>query len=192
MHEYASSHSLACICSWRFKWIQRSSEIQSDPFLLLPPLFLCFVSRTLINNFNQKVTINYRVSVFGFLSLGLPEYSGNMGLKDQQLALEWVHENIHHFGGDNKRITISGHSAGAPNWRKDAIKIIFCNFSISRWRFCSLPHTIGEFTQIVRECNRYERFRIESVGIEREGERRRSFQYVRPRWVELMIPFAFS
>lgn len=58
------------------------------------------------------MTINYRVGVFGFLSLGLPEYSGNMGLKDQQMALKWIHKNIHHFGGDNKQITVAGHSAG--------------------------------------------------------------------------------
>lgn len=46
------------------------------------------------------VTPNYRVGAFGFLTLALPEYSGNMGLKDQQLALEWVNEHILAFGGN--------------------------------------------------------------------------------------------
>lgn len=61
------------------------------------------------------VTFNYRTGLLGFLSLGLPDYSGNMGLKDQQLALKWINENIHIFGGDSDRMTLIGDGAGIPN-----------------------------------------------------------------------------
>jgi para-nitrobenzyl esterase len=65
------------------------------------------------------VTFNYRTGVFGFLTH--PELtaeskyhsSGNYGLLDQVAALEWVSRNIAAFGGDPKRVTIAGESAGA-------------------------------------------------------------------------------
>lgn len=60
-------------------------------------------------------TMNYRLGVFGFISLNTTEHSGNMGLKDQQLALKWFHSNIEYFSGDNQRITIFGLSAGGPS-----------------------------------------------------------------------------
>ena len=62
--------------------------------------------------FFKKVTLNFRLGILGFLSLGTPEISGNMGMKDQVLAMKWVKENIHKFGGDNKKITIFGQSSG--------------------------------------------------------------------------------
>lgn len=61
------------------------------------------------------VTIQYRLGPFGFLTFGTPEHSGNMGLKDQLLALHWVRDNIHSFGGNKDSITVFGHSAGAAS-----------------------------------------------------------------------------
>lgn len=59
------------------------------------------------------VTINYRLSSFGFLSTGDLNAQGNYGLKDIVLALRWVNENIGAFGCNPQNITIFGQSAGA-------------------------------------------------------------------------------
>jgi carboxylesterase type B len=47
------------------------------------------------------VSINYRLSTWGFLNSKEIVASGNtnMGLRDQRLALHWVKENIAAFGG---------------------------------------------------------------------------------------------
>ena len=59
------------------------------------------------------VTVNYRLGPFGFLSLGSEGAQGNNGLLDQNLALQWVQQNIGNFRGDQNMVTIFGESAGS-------------------------------------------------------------------------------
>jgi para-nitrobenzyl esterase len=64
------------------------------------------------------VSIGYRVGVFGFyahpeLSAESTQHvSGNYGLLDMMAGLQWIQRNIAAFGGDPKRVTIFGESAG--------------------------------------------------------------------------------
>lgn len=67
------------------------------------------------------VTINYRLGIFGFfshpeLTKESPHHaSGNYAFMDQVAALEWVQRNIAAFGGDPRRVTVFGDSAGSAS-----------------------------------------------------------------------------
>lgn len=63
------------------------------------------------------VSINYRLSTLGFLAVPGTDIKGNYGIADQITALDWVIANIAAFGGDPKKITIAGESAGAGSVR---------------------------------------------------------------------------
>ena len=72
------------------------------------------------HNLAQKdvvvVSIPYRLNIFGFFNHPeMDNQTGNFGLEDEILALQWVKDNIDQFGGDPDNITLFGESAGGAH-----------------------------------------------------------------------------
>lgn len=59
------------------------------------------------------VSMNFRLSIFGFLCLGVPEAPGNAGLKDVIQGLNWIKTNIAGFGGNPDNVALFGHGSAA-------------------------------------------------------------------------------
>lgn len=100
------------------------------------------------------VTINYRLGAFGFLThpavaaTSPSKTSGNYGLMDQVLALEWVRDNIEKFGGDPGNVMVFGESAGAVNTSLlltvPAAKGLFHRAGIQSGSPVASPYLVGE------------------------------------------------
>ncbi len=94
---------------------------------------LLYGPRHLLDRDVILVTANYRLGPLGFLNLGTTDEDGaggNQGMWDQYegnvnhagnqfldnsivtSVMRWVQRNINAFGGDKKRVTIFGESAG--------------------------------------------------------------------------------
>ena len=106
------------------------------------------------------VSFNYRLGVFGFLSLpaldreGTP--SGNFGLQDQIAALKWVRANIAQFGGDPGNVTIFGESAG----------------SVSVAMLMTSPLAKGLFTRAIGESGAFCESEFGSISTRAEAQAR--------------------
>jgi para-nitrobenzyl esterase len=101
------------------------------------------------------VSIAYRLGVFGFLDVSPllgAEYAGsaNNGLRDVMAALEWVQQNIGAFGGNARRVTMGGQSAGAK-----LVDILM-----------GVPEAIGLYTGVISESGGAERVAAASGAAE--------------------------
>jgi len=100
------------------------------------------------------VTINYRLGPLGFMAhpavaaSSPSKTSGNYGLMDQVLALEWVRDNIAKFGGDPGNVMVFGESAGAVNTSLlltvPAAKGLFHRAGIQSGSPVASPYLVGE------------------------------------------------
>jgi len=87
-----------------------TSNSDSDAFYLL--------GQNLVDD-TVVVDLQFREGVFGFLGSDMLRNrsflnaTGTYGILDQRLALEWVHYNIHAFGGDPSNVFLFGQSSGA-------------------------------------------------------------------------------
>ncbi len=108
----ASSHASPARKAPVMVWIHGGGNVEGSQEW--PPL-----GPTLARHGVVVVSINYRLGVFGFLSLpaltaeSVQRSSGNYGLLDQIEALKWVRRNIDKFGGDPSEVTVFGASSGS-------------------------------------------------------------------------------
>jgi len=126
-------------------------------------------------NFAKKgvvlVTINYRLGIFGFFAH--PELtqesehhsSGDYGILDEIAALQWVQKNIAKFGGDPKRVTIFGESAGS--W---AVNVLVAS-----------PLTKGLFQRAIGESGANFNKMANLADLEKSGARAGSIQELRAK-----------
>lgn len=92
------------------------------------------------------VSMNYRLGPFGFLYFG-QTWKSNLGFWDQRLAMKWVKQNIAAFGGDPRRITIFGESAGS--WSVSA----HLSSPFSRGLFQrAILQSGSSFSQLAQKC----------------------------------------
>lgn len=111
------------------------------------------------------VTLNYRLGPLGFLAAGSEghEIYANNGMKDQAMAIQWVYDNIQHFGGDNTKITLFGNSAGAASTHLHLFSpktkglfhaaILESGAAVCHWAVHTFKNMVNLSTQLSRLAN---------------------------------------
>ncbi|XP_044014784.1 cholinesterase 1-like [Aphidius gifuensis] len=145
-----SDNNLLAVIVWiyggSFAWGTITSKIYGPDFIVSDNVVL--------------VNMNYRLGPLGYLTLDIPEATGNMGMKDQVLALKWVQKNIKKFGGDPNKVTIFGQSSGSDSAMLHQLSpaakglfrgvIAMSGVPLNPWGFSSIPRAMEQAFDIGR------------------------------------------
>lgn len=110
------------------------------------------------------VSFNYRLGILGYYDNG---EKTNFGLKDTIMALKWVKNNIHMFGGDTEKITVFGCSSGGASIRallstsqvSGIINNVIIQSDPQNFGFTNRTASIEDISQLSRtllECSDFE------------------------------------
>lgn len=145
------------------------------------------------------VSINYRLSVFGYLAHeDLDDEhgtSGNFGLLDQIAAMKWVHDNIAAFGGDPDNVMAFGQSAGAGSvialvcspLMKGLINKAVIHSGLGGFHDRDLAYSVGK--QFVEHCGCSSPLEMKSLTAEQLMDLQKTF---RPDLGNIRLPLAFG
>lgn len=121
------------------------------------------------------VTINYRLGPLGFMAVPEANISPNNGLRDQQMALQWIQRYAKYFGGNPNDVTLMGWSAGAASVSYHLYiessrnlfhrAILMSGTMMSQWAFDANPNYCAAFKvdSVRKEINNREPFSLRQL-----------------------------
>lgn len=127
------------------------------------------------------VMVSFRLGALGFLTTGDSVIPGNMGLKDQTMALKWTKKYIYDFGGNPDKITLVGHSSGAACVHLHTLS------PLSKGRVYWLVCEINSF--VIEKAKRARFSRIAVSPIKKKPEDKKSHRWNRQRTRDGMCKF---
>lgn len=150
------------------------------------------------------VTLNYRLGLFGFMTLPQlmkedPNAPANFGFLDQRLALQWVQENIGHFGGDAREVTVFGESAGAGSILHQMTYKLGTQPSLFKRAFLASPAALSGPEYEMKATFEGYRHVVEAFGCDPEADNateclrqvpHAKFEYSKPRL--MVFPYVTS